>query len=275
MHNPSFVSEFFRRRVFGEELFAAPRPPGFVARLLGWPRRHAGLSAIFGSEFMRSLHAAAGVYFQREAVVHNGVRLASCNGGNFRNRRMLAEPGTLRLLFAGRLVDLKGADVAVRAVPLLDPSTLGVSRVVLTLVGDAQDAAYYARLTAAAAHSGRGGDIILQKAVPPEDLFALFQDHDIYIFPSLYEPFSLTLIEALACGIPTVASRAGGNVEIVTDGISGLLSAKGDPADLAHAVRRLAADPALRARLADGGRAAAAGFTTGRMVDAMERFLLH
>ena len=65
----------------------------------------------------------------------------------------------------------------------------------------------------------------------PDSLPELFEEHDIYVFPSLYEPFSLTLIHALACGIPTAASRVGGNVEIVRDGVSGVLFKKGDPAD--------------------------------------------
>ena len=104
-------------------------------------------------------------------------------------------------------------------------------------------------------------------------LFDLFQQHDVYLFPSLYEPFSLTLIHALACGIPTAASRAGGNPEIVRDRESGVLFEKGDPADLARAVLRLARDPALRAGVSAGGRAAAARFTFEAMVDGMEAFL--
>jgi glycogen synthase len=101
----------------------------------------------------------------------------------------------------------------------------------------------------------------------------LFNGHDIYLFPSLYEPFSLTLIHALSFGIPTIASDIGGNVEIVRDRESGLLFKKGDSADLAAVVRFLATDGALRARLADGGRCSAARFTFEQMIAAMEDFL--
>ncbi len=276
MHDPVFVSEFFRRHVFGAEPFVPPvrsRPHGIVARLLGRRRARAGMSAIFGSEFVRDLYAAGGLSFPSHLVIHNGVQQAGYGGAPFRDRRALVELGTLRLLFAGRLVDLKGADTAIKAMPLLDPAALGVSRVVLTLVGDTQDVAYAERLAETVAASDRMSDIIMQEPVAADALFDLFQKHDIYLFPSLYEPFSLTLIHALACGIPTVASRTGGNVEIVSDGESGLLSAKGDAADLAHAITRLASDPAMRARLAVGGRVAAAQFTFEKMVGAMEHFL--
>jgi glycosyltransferase involved in cell wall biosynthesis len=143
----------------------------------------------------------------------------------------------------------------------------------LTLLGDTQDAAYLKQLTDAVARSGCADRITFESPVPEAELPALFDAYDIYIFPSLYEPFSLTLIHALALGIPTVASRAGGNPEIVRDGQTGLLFDKGDPASLAAAVRRLAADGTLRARLAQAGRQAAGGFTFERMVGQMAAFL--
>jgi len=101
----------------------------------------------------------------------------------------------------------------------------------------------------------------------------LFQAHDIYLFPSLYEPFSLTLILALAAGIPTVASRVGGNVEIVHEDESGLLFDRGDAEGLARAVARLGADPSLRERLAVGGRRVSARFTFSRMIEGMDHFI--
>ena len=274
MRDGVWVAEFFRRHIFGAEPFVPPPPPrapGLVARLLGRGKPH-GPAAIFGSAFVRDLYAASGLWFPRNVVIHNGVPQAGYDAPGH-DRATLVEPGVLRLLFAGRLVDLKGADVAVRALALLDPAALGVSRIVLTLLGDTQDAAYAATLADVVAASGRAGDIVTQEPVAADALFDLFQQHDIYLFPSLYEPFSLTLIHALACGIPTIASRTGGNVEIVTDGESGLLTGKGDAADLARGIGRLATDPALRVHVAKGGRAAAAHFTFERMVGAMEQFL--
>lgn len=275
MRNPQFVADFFRDFAFGAAAFVPPPQQagwrGALRRVLGRQPASPGLEAIFGSAFMRDYYAAGGIRFARNRVVHNGVALPEHAPAP--DRAALVRQGVLRLLFAGRLVDLKGADIAVAALPLLDPAALGVRRVVLTVVGDAQDAAYLQRFRAAVAASGRAADIELQPPVPEAGLPALFAAHDIYLFPSLYEPFSLTLIHALACGIPTIASRVGGNPEIVADGETGLLVPRGDAAALARAVARLAQDPALRARVARQGAEAARRFTFRRMADGMESFL--
>jgi glycosyltransferase involved in cell wall biosynthesis len=278
MRNPLFVHTYFQDVVFGD---AAPpgEPPkaGFLQRARAFfsskAPTGAGLQAVFGSAFMRDYYAAGGIRFARHDVIHNGVRQRNYAGLQPPDRSRLVEPGTLRLLFAGRLVDLKGAHTAVAALARLDPAALGVDRIKLTLLGDAQDKPYIARLEADIEASGRQGDIELQPSVAEDALPALFNAHDIYVFPSLYEPFSLTLIHALALGIPTIASSTGGNVEIVKDGESGALFRKGDPESLAASIARLATDGRLRARLAEGGGRAASRFTFERMVGGMEAFL--
>ncbi len=276
MRNPGFWTDFFNNSVLGARKFDPPLPPGLRDRVRSIARRltgrPAGLEAVFGAAFVRDLYAAGGIRFDRHRVIHNGVKQGYGKPSQV-DRTKLVRPGTLRLLFAGRLVDLKGAHTAVEAMPLLDPASLGVQTVQLTLLGDTQDTAYLNQLTDAVARSGCADRITFEVPVPEAELPTLFDAHDIYIFPSLYEPFSLTLIHALALGIPTVASRAGGNPEIVHDGQTGLLFDKGDPASLAAAVRRLAADGALRARLAQAGRQAAGGFTFERMVGQMAAFL--
>ena len=283
MRNPLYVHHFFQDVVFGDQKPPAPpavAKPGFLQRakaLFAPAAKHgtpkAGLEAVFGSAFMRDYYAAGGASFARHKVIHNGVRQGHYAGAQPPDRRVLVAPATLRLLFAGRLVDLKGAHTAVEALGLLDPAALGVARVTLTLLGDAQDKAYMERLANAIAASGRAADIDLRPSVAESDLPSLFNAYDIYLFPSLYEPFSLTLIHALALGIPTIASDIGGNVEIVREGESGALFRKGDPRALADAITRLATDGALRARLAEGGARVAAAFTFERMVSQMSDFL--
>ena len=273
MRSPQFVARFFRETVHGTVPF---EPPGIVQRLRHAlaPRSRTKLEAIFGSAFVRDLYAAGGSRFRRSRVVHNGVKQGrAVEASPPRARDSLVAPGTLRLLFAGRLVDLKGAHTAVAALSLLDPAALGVQHIQLTLLGDAEDAAYLQQLEAAIAGSGRAGDIVMRPTVAEDALPSLFDQHDLYLFPSLYEPFSLTLIHALACGIPTIASRTGGNTEIIEDGKSGLLFGKGDPRDLARAILTLAANPALRVRLAVGGRSSAGRFTFERMVEEMTTVL--
>jgi glycosyltransferase involved in cell wall biosynthesis len=89
---------------------------------------------------------------------------------------------------------------------------------------------------------------------PARDVAARLHTFDIFVLPSLSEASSNSLMEAMACGCCVIASRAGGNPELVEDEISGLLFQPGDAAGLALHLRRCLAGAELRARL---GQAAA------------------
>ena len=88
-----------------------------------------------------------------------------------------------------------------------------------------------------------------------KDPHSLMRAGTVFVLPSRAEPFGLALVEAMALGLPCVATRAGGPREIIEEGVSGLLVPPDDPAALADALGRLLADPALRARLGAGARA--------------------
>jgi glycosyltransferase involved in cell wall biosynthesis len=86
----------------------------------------------------------------------------------------------------------------------------------------------------------------------------------VAVVPSLYEPFGLVALEALACGVPVIASAVGGLKEIVLDGESGLLVPPGDVSALARALRLLLTDDSLRMRLGVGARLRAREFSLQR-----------
>lgn len=88
-----------------------------------------------------------------------------------------------------------------------------------------------------------------------EDIPAVMRALDLFVLPSLYEPFGRVLIEAMAARRPIVASRAGGVPEIVLDGETGVLVPPGDPEALADAIADLVIDRAKAERLAAAGRA--------------------
>lgn len=90
---------------------------------------------------------------------------------------------------------------------------------------------------------------------------------DVFAFPSLVEPQGLAVLEALAAGVPVVASRTGGIVEMIEHGRDGLLVEPGDPAALASALAALLGDPALRARLAAAGSRRLAEFDIRRVAN--------
>lgn len=270
---PAYLQGFFAREVFfGPRTFLA-RLKNSVKRLLAkraTQAQHISGRAVFASRFMDRLYRDAGFRFTDSRIVYHGI--APAPEGITSQRTELVEPGRLRLLFAGRIVEIKGVHTVLEAMPAIIAALPGLE-VSLTLLGDRQDAAYQSRLQELIARFGLGRTVRFAEPVAEGELPGVFAGHDIYLFPSLYEPFSLTLIHALRAGIPTVASDAGGNGEIVIDGQTGLLFGRGDARGLASAVVRLARDAALRARLASEGGRVAAQFTFSRMVGEIEQCL--
>ena len=87
------------------------------------------------------------------------------------------------------------------------------------------------------------------------DIPDLLRSLDVLVIPSLWEGIPATLLEAMAAGVPTVASNVGGIPEVVTHGRTGLLVPPGDPAALSEAVLRLMQDDGLARRIASDARA--------------------
>jgi len=108
-----------------------------------------------------------------------------------------------------------------------------------------------------------------------EDVPVHLADADIFVLPSRTEAFPNAVLEAMATGLPVVASAVGGLLELIDDGRTGLLVRADDPIALAHALCRLMSDPALAAGLGDAARdAVRARYSFARMVDGFERVYL-
>ncbi len=261
---PDRIGDFFQRHVHGREPFipAETKPETVLSH-----------TAIYGAEFVRQLYHSCGFAFRDEYVVHNGVSPPVRDESLTLDRSTLIRPGELRLLFAGRLVDIKGPQDCVAALPLIQRAVGPDLRVTLSLVGDTTDAVFRDRLVRQIDESGCSEAITLSPPVSEQELTDLFNAHDVYLFPSHYEPFALTLILALAAGIPVVASGAGGNPEIVLPGRTGMLYETGDVNGLASAVAALAEAPHLRQRLSERGMRFGRRFTFTRMVERIEQVL--
>ena len=108
------------------------------------------------------------------------------------------------------------------------------------------------------------------------ELADAYRAADVMVFPSLWaEPFGLVPVEAMACGVPVVATGVGGSAEFLVDGGNALLYPPGDPAALAARLHQLATDPALRRRLVEGGGATAEELDVDRLTDVMELWHLY
>jgi len=108
-----------------------------------------------------------------------------------------------------------------------------------------------------------------------EDVPMVLNCFDVFVLPSLWEGFGTAIIEAMACGLPVVASRVGGVPEIIEDGVDGLLVRRGRPRPLAEAIVRVLDNPNLRRDMIYRGLRKAVGqFDVTRMAQTMAKIYL-
>jgi glycosyltransferase involved in cell wall biosynthesis len=154
-----------------------------------------------------------------------------------------------RVLFVGRLAAQKGVTTLLEAVPLLR------SPAAVVLVGDGPLRPALERQAARVAPSR----VRFQGFVPHADVPAWLAAADVLVLPSVYEELGSVLLEAMAAGLPVVASAVGGIPDAL--GPAGRLVPAGDPAALAAAVDEVLDDPALAAELTAAARRRAAAFS--------------
>ena len=177
-------------------------------------------------------------------------------------QRLSPDPGRARsgVLFVGRLTPHKGVDRLLEAVP---------RGATLTLVGtsghdpDPPESGYPERLRRLAA--ARDGDVRFLGAVADDELVELYRSASVLVLPSVdvtcygkpvpvSELLGLSVLEAMACATPVVASRLGGLREVVRDGETGFLVGPGDVAELRARLEQLLASPSLAHEMGDSAR---------------------
>jgi phosphatidylinositol alpha-mannosyltransferase len=162
-------------------------------------------------------------------------------------------PAGRRLLWVGRLDPQKGFRVALAAFRALAKELDDLS---LIVAGDGPDRGAVHTLPPDVRRR-----VVLLGAVPNEQLPSCLAAADVFFSPATgQESFGMTLVEAMAAGVPVVASDIDGYREVVRDGGEGLLVRPNDPAALAGAVRRVLGDPALASALVEEGRRRAQGY---------------
>ncbi len=165
------------------------------------------------------------------------------------------QPGApLRLFSCGRLNIVKGHQDLMAAMRLLLDQGRDVQ---LAIAGedDAGGTGYRQPLTARIAELGLQDNVRLLGAIDAETVKAHIQAAHIFALASWHEPLGVALMEAMACGIPTIGTDAGGVPELIRDGIDGVLVPPKDPAALAASIAALADDPDRARALAVAGRA--------------------
>ncbi|HXH22922.1 MAG TPA: glycosyltransferase [Dehalococcoidia bacterium] len=177
-------------------------------------------------------------------------------------RRELGFEDERIILFVGRLEPLKGVDILINAAAMLESD---VECSVLIVGGDESSTAQMTQLKGLASDLGIGHRVAFIGAVDHEKLPLFYNAADVCVVPSHYESFGLVAVEAMACGVPVVASRVGGLTGTVKDGETGYLVPWLCPEPFAERIEMLLENESLRRNLGEAAREAVARFRWGNV----------
>jgi glycogen synthase len=199
-------------------------------------------------------------------VIHNGIDLAEYRATKAMDALVARgiDPDKPFVLFVGRITRQKGIIHLVNAIPYIDPSLQ------IVLCAGAPDTPEIGReMTERVSEvsAARPGVIWIQEMLPRPDVIQLYSNAAVFCCPSVYEPFGIINLEAMACETAVVASAVGGIPEVVVPGETGLLvplrlkAGTFDPVDpnqfsqdLASAINKVALNPEMREAFGRNGR---------------------
>ncbi len=196
---------------------------------------------------------------ERVHVIHNGIdpEIYRPQRSEEALVRFGVDPSKPYAFFNGRMTRQKGLQLLLAAALKMDP------RHQLVIVASSPDTTEIAAEIGGLAErvrSERGNLVWIDHYIPLQDLIHLHSGASVFICPSIYEPFGLVNLEAMACETAVVASRVGGIPEIVVEGETGYLvdyqpdDVESFTSALAARVNELMSDPALAARMGKAGR---------------------
>ena len=251
----------------GSEVSLYPYVPGHEYWVQRTPEMFEAVAAVHCvSESLRRGVIARGLDADKARVIRQGVdpELFQPNGGP------PEDPQTFRVISVAWLRWVKGLEWAVEAVRQLAAAGVPVE---LTIVGndpkdDVGEPSERQRILHAVADAGLEEHVQLVERAPSREVARRLQGSHVYLLPSLDEGLPTVVLEAMASGVPVVATDCGGVSEAVTDGVEGFLVPPRDAEALAAALTRLWREPELRQRMGEAGRRTATSrFSLARHLD--------
>jgi glycosyltransferase involved in cell wall biosynthesis len=220
--------------------------PVRVFRLIQTHVAESATRVIVPSEYLKGIVMAWGILAEHIQVIYNAVPLEEIG---WVPESLAALPRPL-VVTAGRLVPWKHMTGVIDAVASLRDTSLAI-------VGDGPDRMLLEQL----AEKKLPGRHVFTGMLSHTDVLATVRSAETFVLNSSYEGLSHHLVEALALGVPTIATRVGGNPEVVTHEEDGLLIPVNDTAALAQALRLILTDDGLHTRLATRAKEAAKRFS--------------
>jgi glycogen synthase len=209
------------------------------------PKQSLNLDSVqFASHFLERAAREAGKHAANSEIIHWGIDV---------ERFAFAEstPAAMRLLYVGQVTAHKGVHTAVEALKLVSERKR-FKHARLTIVGGPDYEGRAARLVSSL---GLGEHVTFTGMVERDELPEIYREHDILVFPSVWdEPFSITVLEAMASGLAVVGTHTGGSPEILVDEMNALIFPKEDARGCASRIMRLLEDPQLFENIRRAGR---------------------
>lgn len=208
-------------------------------RLLQWATRQAAINIAVATDVAAQTRTVLGLSDEAVCVIVNGVNVPVADS--------LAVPQALadgcgHVVAVGRLIEIKGHEWLIRAAAALRPKFPGLR---VSIAGEGERRPWLEKLICSENLEGYVSLVGLRSDIPE-----LLAQADVLVSTSSYEGLPLSLLEAMAAGVPVIASDVPGNRTLVEDGITGRLYPFGDSAQLAQIIAELLVNPQARQRLA-------------------------
>ena len=208
-----------------------------------WHLQNEAWRVIVCTDFMRrECEHALHTPWDKMDVIYNGVEASKFALPEFTPqekaefRAQYAAPEEKIIFFVGRMVREKGVQILIEALPKV---RWGYHDAKLLIVGGG----HRDHLVNLAAYLGMERHVYFAGFVPDADLMKIYSIIDVACFPSLYEPFGIVALEAMAANVPVIVSDAGGLPEVVQNGVTGITTYAGNANSLADGILDVLHDP--------------------------------
>ncbi len=208
-------------------------PGWFTKRTLKTIMKNADSAIALTEDMKRTMQA---IYNRNIVVVPNGINLKEYTGDPSVQK---VKGDEKRILFVGRLHPVKGVRYLLQAMKIVYEKMPDAK---LILVGDGEERELLEKL---ADNLEIRECVEFAGRVPHERVQDYMNQAEVFVLPSLSEGFPVTILEAMACGLPVVATRVGGLPDVIEDGVNGYLVKAKEPSEIAEALLKLLQDEQL------------------------------
>lgn len=237
--------------------------PTYVLRRVQTFVAHRAKQIIVPSEYLQNILSTWGLRAERIHVIHNAVPLKTPADAS----AVLDSTTAPRIVTAGRLVPWKGINGLITAMVSVHEKIPNAS---LIVVGDGPERETLEKYAKARLPEGA---VVFTGVQEPDVALAIYAQADVFVLNSTYEGLSHVLIEAMSLGRPIVATKAGGNMELIEDDKTGLLVSVGDSEKLAELILYLCQHKEKAKHLGATAKQRSLDFSQEKMLDATAEFL--